>query len=241
MPAAWPAGPAIPHKSVTSWLARQATEPLKPSAAGEQLRASAGQIAGWDHTVSLTANATQGRLTPSMSMPSPTTQMCSPKCTPSTMNAGRAAVSDAFTAAIRRFARDHQVPVVDFARGRRKDDVMHERLAGFTASEGVAFIGRAQEKNKVFRTERRRDRDGKPYPWITRSTGIINQWYFYRVAAGFGPFFLKFSSYFPFNARLCINGNHWAQRQAPRRGSAFEDLDNDIRLCRGPGRVAADL
>jgi hypothetical protein len=25
----------------------------------------------------------------------------------------------------------------------------------------------------VFRTERRRDREGKSYPWITRSTGVI--------------------------------------------------------------------
>jgi hypothetical protein len=34
-----------------------------------------------------------------------------------TSTAPLAAVSDAFAAAIRRFARDHQVPVVDFARG----------------------------------------------------------------------------------------------------------------------------
>ena len=37
---------------------------------------------------------------------------------------------------------------------------MHEHLAGFTAEEGVLFIGRAQEKTKLFRTERRRDANG---------------------------------------------------------------------------------
>jgi hypothetical protein len=57
-----------------------------------------------------------------------------------------------------------RIPVVSFARGQRKDDVMHERLACFTAGEGVVFIGRAQEKNKVFRTESRRDRQGKNQP-----------------------------------------------------------------------------
>jgi hypothetical protein len=166
-----------------------------------------------------------------------------------TSTAPLAGVSDAFVTAIHRFARDHQVPVVDFARGQRKDDVMHERLAAFTAGEGVVFIGRAQEKNKVFRTERRRDREGKSYPWITRSTGIINQWYFYCVDADFGPFFLKFSSYFPYNAKLCINGNHWAQRQAARAGIGFEELDNGFaavedraalqRICDslGPGQI----
>jgi hypothetical protein len=45
-------------------------------------------------------------------------------------------ITDAFTAAMRRFARDQQVPWVDFSRGQRKDDVMHEHLARFTAEEG---------------------------------------------------------------------------------------------------------
>jgi hypothetical protein len=33
---------------------------------------------------------------------------------------------------------------------------MHEQLAAFTAPEGVVFIGRAQEKTNLFRTEKRR-------------------------------------------------------------------------------------
>jgi hypothetical protein len=116
---------------------------------------------------------------------------------------------------------------------------MQERLGAFTAGEGVVFIGRAQEKNKVFRTERRRDREGKSYPWITRSTGVINQWYFYCVDADFGPFFLKFSSYFPYNAKLCINGNHWAQRQAARAGIGFEELDNGFAAVEDPAALQA--
>ena len=51
----------------------------------------------------------------------------------------------------------HDIPRIDFARGQRKDDVMHEHLARFTAARGrVLFIGRAQEKNTVFRTEKGR-------------------------------------------------------------------------------------
>ncbi len=103
-------------------------------------------------------------------------------------------ISDAFTADIRRFAREHCLPWVDFGKGQRKDDVMHEQLASFTAEEGVVFIGRAQEKNAVFRTEKRHNAAGKAYPWIVRSTGVINQFYFYCVDTDFGPFFLKFSS-----------------------------------------------
>ncbi|MCA1706747.1 MAG: hypothetical protein LC808_27195 [Actinobacteria bacterium] len=95
-------------------------------------------------------------------------------------------ISDEFTTGIRRFARDHQIPWVDFVKGQRKDrkdDVMHSYLASFTAEEGVLFIGLAQEKISVFRTEKRRNAEGVAYPWIVRSTGLINQFYFYCVDA----------------------------------------------------------
>ena len=39
-----------------------------------------------------------------------------------------ARITDAFGTAVHRFARDHAVPWVDFAKGQRKDDVMHEHL-----------------------------------------------------------------------------------------------------------------
>ncbi len=148
-------------------------------------------------------------------------------------------ISDAFTAGIRRFARDHSVPMVEFVRGQRKDDVMHEHLARFTAREGVLFIGRAQEKNSVFRTEKRRNAEGRAYPWIVRSTGVINQFYCYCVDADFGPFFLKFSSYFPYNAKLCINGHEWAKRQAERAGIGFTALDNGFAAVEDPAAVQA--
>ena len=37
---------------------------------------------------------------------------------------------------------------------------------------------------------------------------------------------MKFCSYFPYNAKLCLNGNEWAKRQASKAGIAFEALDN---------------
>ena len=135
-------------------------------------------------------------------------------------------ISDRFTRAVHRFAETEGIEWVDFARGERKDDVMQERLKGFAAPEGVVFIGRAQEKNTVFRTEKRRHPDGSTYPWIVKTTGVINQFYFYCVDSDFGPFFLKFSSYFPYTGKLCINGNHWAQRQAAKAGIGFTAMDN---------------
>jgi len=146
-------------------------------------------------------------------------------------------ITDAFSAAMHRFARDQQVPWVDFAKGQRKDDVMHEHLAQFTAEEGVLFIGRAQEKTGVFRTERRRDTQGDSYPWIVKTTGVVNQFYVYAVDADFGPFFLKFCSHFPYNAKLCINGHEWAKRQATKAGIGHTALDNGFATCEDPAAL----
>jgi hypothetical protein len=136
------------------------------------------------------------------------------------------AITDRFVGQVHAFAAANNIAWVDFVKGQRKDDVMAEHLAGFTAAEGVVFIGRAQEKTSMFRTEKRRDADGRSYPWIVKSTGVVNHFYFYCLDADFGPFFLKFGSYFPYNAKLCLNGHHWAQRQAARAGIGCTAMDN---------------
>ena len=137
-----------------------------------------------------------------------------------------AKITDAFSTAVHRFAKVNRVPWIDFVKGQRKDDVMHEQLEHFTATEGVVFIGRAQEKTALFRTEKRHDANGDSYPWIVKTTGLVNHFYFYCVDADFGPFFLKFCSYFPYNAKLCLNGNERAKRLAAKAGIGFTALDN---------------
>src|SRR5437867_6586614 len=62
-------------------------------------------------------------------------------------------ISRAFVAAIHAFVDAEKVPLITFEKGQRKDDVMADHLRRFTAPEGVVFVGRAQEKTPVFRTE----------------------------------------------------------------------------------------
>jgi hypothetical protein len=107
--------------------------------------------------------------------------------------------TEAFYAEVRRFAAARNVPIVEFTAGQRKDDVMREHLAAFLASgrdDGVVFIGRAQEKVRVFATTRRRDAEGNAYPWITQASRVVTQWYFYCHDRHAGPFFLKYCGYF---------------------------------------------
>jgi len=147
-------------------------------------------------------------------------------------------MSRAFVAKLENFAAQHEIPLVQFRKGQRKDDVMKEYLRKFGKDEGVVFIGKAQEKTPVFRTEKRRNpKSGQPYPWIVRSTAMVNHYYIYAVDRNFGPFFLKFCSYFPFNAKLCLNGHEYAKRQLAQEGIAFEALDNGVLSCAAPARL----
>jgi hypothetical protein len=144
-------------------------------------------------------------------------------------------ITDEFVKRLERFAREGNIPVISFEKGQRKDDVAKEYLARFKAQEGIVFIGKAQEKVPAFRTERRRDpKSGQSFPWIVRSTAMVNQYYCYGLDEDFGPFFLKFSSYFPYNAKLYINGHEYLKRQLTQHGIAFKALDNGILSCEDP-------
>ena len=147
-------------------------------------------------------------------------------------------MTKSFVAATEQFAKDHQVPLIPFQKGQRKDDVMKEQMRHFHKAEGVVFIGKAQEKAPVFRTERRRNPEtGQRYPWIVRSTAMVNQYYWYCLDRDFGPFFLKFCSYFPYNAKLCLNGHEYAKCQLRQQGIDYRALDNGFVSCADPVRL----
>jgi hypothetical protein len=84
-------------------------------------------------------------------------------------------ISKTFVAALEAFARQEKIPVIAFRKGQRKDNVAAEQRKKFQKTEGVVFIGKAQEKTPVFRTERRRnEKTGGTYPWLVRSTAMVN-------------------------------------------------------------------
>jgi hypothetical protein len=148
-----------------------------------------------------------------------------------------APLSERFVQAIERFVETEGLDLVTFKKGQRKDDVAQAYLASFPGDEGVLFVGKAQEKASVFRTEKRRRPDGSTYPWIYRSTTPVNHYYVYLLDRDFGPLFIKFCSYFPYAVKVCLNGHEWLKRQLTQRNIAFEALANGIRSTKDPGRV----
>src|SRR5512135_1419601 len=144
-----------------------------------------------------------------------------------------APMTAAFTANIGHFIAARGLDLVRFAPGQRKDLVTAGYLQraelddrGLVPAQ-VLYVGVAQEKQKVFRTSKRRNPvTGATYPWLVPGSGVVNQYYFYCVNEEFGRVCVKLSGYFPYTGRLILNGNEYAKRQAAKAGIGFVPLDN---------------
>src|SRR3954451_6883845 len=66
---------------------------------------------------------------------------------------------------------------------------------------------------------------------------MVNHCYVYCVDRDFGPFFLKFCTYFPYNSKLCLHGHEYAKRQLRQKGIGFEALDNGVLRGDDPKRL----
>ena len=151
-----------------------------------------------------------------------------------------APITQRFVNAIKGYAERNGIDIVSFRRSERKDDRTQEYLWKWSAGEGVLYIGKAQEKARVLRTERRHvPATGASYAWLVSSTAMVNHFYFYAVDDDFGPFFLKFCSYFPYNAKLCINGHEYLKRQLAKRGHRVRAARQRHPALRGPRGDAA--
>jgi hypothetical protein len=140
-------------------------------------------------------------------------------------------MTETFIQSIRSFLENEGLELVRFQKGQRKDEVFQEKLLHFNQAEGVVFVGVAQEKVRVPRTTRKATPNGGTVPWIIYSTAMVNVYYFYCRDRDFGPFFLKFCSYFPYSAKLCLNGHEYLKCQLAQRGIAFQALDNGLLAC----------
>ncbi len=136
-----------------------------------------------------------------------------------------------FVKSIHTLIQSQGLELVRFEKGQRKDEVLQQKLRAFKKEEGVIFVGVAQEKVRVPRTTRKAFGAGGTIPWIIYSTAMVNVYYFYCRDKDFGPFFLKFCSYFPYSAKLCLNGHEYLKCQLTQRGIAFEAMDNGLLSC----------
>jgi hypothetical protein len=96
-------------------------------------------------------------------------------------------ISKVWVASLEGFAQRQKIPVIPFRKGPRQDDIAAEPRKKFTQDQGVVFIGKAQEKKPVLRTEgRRKDKTGSTYPWLVQSTALWEHYYIYCVDRDWG-------------------------------------------------------
>jgi hypothetical protein len=142
-----------------------------------------------------------------------------------------------FVQAVHTYADQHEIPLIAFTRGQRKDDVAAWHRARFHRDEGVVFIGVAQEKASALRGRKVHDEQGRLSFVFARESVAVNHYYFYVQDREWGPAFIKVGSYLPYPARVYLNGHEWAKRQLQWAGIAFTALDNGFRWCADPERL----
>jgi hypothetical protein len=145
-------------------------------------------------------------------------------------------IHDRFVQDVAAFATRHLVPIVQFERRQRKDDVAACYRARFQAAEGVVFIGVAQERQFSFKTKHVTPPHAVRFSF-SRQTVAVNQHYFYLQDLEWGPAFIKVGTYLPYPVRVCLNGNEWLKQQLRKEAIPFDSLDNGFLWCADPDRL----
>ncbi|MGH7745963.1 MAG: hypothetical protein ACREQ5_14475, partial [Candidatus Dormibacteria bacterium] len=150
-----------------------------------------------------------------------------------------ATLGERFRDNIKGFAREREIPIVQFKKGQRKADVMQPYLdAGQTP--GVVAIGTAQEFQSVINGYRRESAHGGTVSFgFQKADRRVSVYYFYIRDQEFGPGFIKLCSYFPYPGKVWLNGHEWAKRQAIAEGLRFSELANGFASCEDPARLQA--
>jgi hypothetical protein len=129
-----------------------------------------------------------------------------------------------FRRAVDEYAADHDMPVIRFAKGERKLQVMRPHLDRLARAGrcGVAAIGVAQELQRVFTGSTYHsepDGGGAVRFSYHKADRRVSAYYFYVVDEVFGLAFIKVCAYFPYPLKIWLNGHEYAKRAASAAGS----------------------
>ncbi|MCQ9163983.1 hypothetical protein [Arthrobacter sp. STN4] len=72
---------------------------------------------------------------------------------------------------------------------------------------------------------------------FTNADRRVTCFYFYLWDADFGAAFIKVCAYFPYPAKLCVNGHKWAKHQTTQAGIGYTALSNGFASCEDPAAL----
>jgi hypothetical protein len=142
-----------------------------------------------------------------------------------------------YNATVKAFATENRIPMIQFQSGESKDDIAQAYRTKYQQSEGVVFIGTAQEKSNSFKATTRKGPGSKVGFDYSRQSVYVKHYYFYLQDENFGPGFIKVCTYAPYAVKVYLNGHEWAKQQLTKQGIGFEALDNGFCACDDPARL----
>jgi hypothetical protein len=150
-------------------------------------------------------------------------------------------MGDRFRRAVLSFSDANDIPWIKFGKGEPKLEVMRPYLArqAGTGRSGVAAIGVAQEFQRVWTASEGKTSTGTSRWSLFKADRRVTCYYFYLWDQDFGPAFIKVCAYFPYPAKIWVNGHEWVKRQATRAGLGFTALSNGFAACDDPAALQA--
>jgi hypothetical protein len=153
-------------------------------------------------------------------------------------------IGEHFREAVKAFAEAHAIPLLHLKKPDRSrwDDRKLDHVRPFlerATEPGVVAIVVAQEFQYVFTGANRATKPGAVNFAFEKSQRRVSTYYFYVRDAEFGSGFIKICSYFPYPAKVWVNGHEWAKCQARKQGIPFHELANGFASCPEPARLQA--
>jgi hypothetical protein len=150
-------------------------------------------------------------------------------------------IGNRFRREVHAFAEENDIPILKLKKpdrtrwdDRKLDHVRpYMEKAEHEGRFGVVAIVSAQEFQWVFSGRNRSESPVANFEF-TKSERRVGTYYFYVHDPDFGPGFIKIATYFPYPAKIWLNGHEWAKRQADKRGIAYTPLANGFASCEDP-------
>ncbi len=157
------------------------------------------------------------------------------------------AIGNRFRREVKAFADAHEIPILQLKKPDRSrwDDRKLDHVRPYLeAAErerrfGVVAIVACQEFQWVISARNRATKPKAVNFEFFREERRVGVYYFYVYDPDFGPGFIKICTYFPYPAKVWLNGHEWAKRQADRDGIDYTALSNGFAACPEPERLQA--
>jgi hypothetical protein len=144
------------------------------------------------------------------------------------------AVSVEYHEWVQELAARWSVPILTPPSGVRREEWVDSFYRKRRDKPGVAVILKSRENGRVAAARATR---GQPH--IEIANRFVWQYYFYLLDADWGRMFLRICPYFPFNARVCLNGHEWLACRMRREELPFRQCGNAFLACCDPPRLQA--